>query len=207
MTHLNNLTQALSILNVTSPSALNILNISAPASEECMICREELECEQCYTLPECNHKYHTNCLISWFRNGDPRCPYCGNKGINNKSIDIAAQYTSKYYALQYKTQSLIDIKKFINLKKYDNNKRCLEIRKQFEKIKMLEDNYRNESLKLRELQKSLKETPALYNEVKKNIMAYRSKKWKITKQIRDEKFRIVANSYIIPLIIPMRVDV
>jgi hypothetical protein len=165
-----------------------------------------MECTQCYTLPECNHKYHTNCLISWFRNGDPRCPYCGNKGINNKSIDITTQFTSKYYALQYKTQSLIDIKKFIFLKKYDNNKRCLEIRKQFEKIKGLEETYRNESLKLKELVQSLKETPALYNEVKKNIMSYRSKKWKITKQLRDEKFKIVANSYIIPLIIPMSVE-
>jgi hypothetical protein len=37
-------------------------------------------------------------------------------------------------------------------------------------------------------------------------MSYRSKKWKITKQIRDEKFKIVANSYIIPLIIPMSVN-
>jgi hypothetical protein len=80
------------------------------------------------------------------------------------------------------------------------------VRKQFEKIKALEENYRNESLKLRELKESLKETPTLYNEVKKNIMSYRSKKWKITKQIRDEKFKIVANSYIIPLIIPMSVD-
>jgi hypothetical protein len=206
MTSLNNLTQALSILNVASPIALNILNIPPPVSEECMICREEMECTQCYTLPECNHKYHTNCLISWFRNGDPRCPYCGNKGINNVNADITRQFTSKYYALQYKTQALIDIKKFINLKKYDNNKRCLEVRKQFEKIKALEETYRNESLKLKDLQQSLKETPALYNEVKKKIMSYRSKRWKITKQIRDEKFKIVANSYIIPLIIPMSVD-
>jgi hypothetical protein len=207
MTNLNNLTQALSVLNVTSPTALNILNISAPTGEECMICREELECMPCYTLPECNHIYHTNCLISWFRNGDPRCPYCGNKGINNVNADITRQYTSKYYALQYKTQALCDIKKFIFLKKYDTNKRCLEIRKQFEKIKVLEENYRNESLKMRELQQSLKDTPALFSEAKKKIMSYRSNKWKITKQIRDEKFKIVANSYIIPLIIPRSVEI
>lgn len=207
MTNLNNLTQALSILNVAAPNALNILNIPAPVSEECMICREELECTQCYTLPECNHRYHTNCLISWFRNGDPRCPYCGNKGVNNKSIDITDRFTNRYYSLKYKTQTLIDIKRFVFLKKYDTNKRCLEIRKQFDKIKVLEENYKNETLKLRELKQSLKDTPALYNEAKKNINSYRNKRWKITKQIRDEKFKIVNNSYIIPLIIPMCVDV
>ena len=207
MSNLNNLTQALSILNVTSPSALNILNIATPVVEECMICREELECMPCYTLPECNHKYHTNCLISWFRNGDPRCPYCGNKGVNNKSIDITDRFTNRFNTLKYKTQTLIDIKRFVFLKKYDTNKRCLEIRKHFDKIKVLEENYKNENLKLRELKQSLKDTPALYSEAKKNINCYRSKSWKITKQIRDEKFKIVNNSYIIPLIIPMRVDV
>jgi hypothetical protein len=70
----------------------------------------------------------------------------------------------------------------------------------------LEENYKNENLKLRELKQSLKDTPALYSEAKKNIMSYRSKRWKITKQIRDEKFKIVNNSYIIPLIIPMHVE-
>ena len=90
MSILNNLTQS-----------LNILNISTPALEECGICREELECSQCYTLPECNHRYHTNCIISWFRNGDSRCPYCGNKGINNKDADFSRLDRSKYYSIHY----------------------------------------------------------------------------------------------------------
>jgi hypothetical protein len=52
----------------------------------------------------------------------------------------------------------------------------------------------------------LKETPAIYSEAKKNIMGYRSKKWKISRQIRLERLKIINNSYIIPLIIPMKVD-
>jgi hypothetical protein len=71
----------------------------------------------------------------------------------------------------------------------------------------LEENYKNESDKLRELQKSLKETPILYSEAKKNIMCYRSKKWKIARQIRLERLKIINNSYIIPLIIPMTVSI
>jgi len=206
MTNLNNLTQALSILNVSAPNPLNILNIPAPISEECMICREEMECTQCYTLPECNHKYHTNCLISWFRNGDPRCPYCGNKGVNNTNNDTLRRVRSKYFTTIYEKQMLADIKKYVYSKKNDNNKRCIETRKQFEKIKVLEENYKIETQKLRELQQSLKETPTLYSDAKKNIMCYRSKKWKISRQIRQEQLKIINISYIIPLIIPMSID-
>jgi hypothetical protein len=207
MANLNNLTQALSILNINSPSALNILNIATPTGEECMICREELECTQCYTLPECNHKYHTNCLISWFRNGDPRCPYCGNKGINNVNNDSLRHVRGKYFTTRFETQMLADIKKFVYLKKNDTIKRCLETRKQFEKIKALEENYISDTHNLRELKQSLKETPAIYSEAKNTINCYRSKKWKRSRQIRLERLKIIHNSYIIPLIIPMRVDV
>jgi hypothetical protein len=188
-------------------NAINILNISVNANEECMICKDELQCGQCYTLPECNHTYHTHCLVSWFRNGDSRCPYCGNKGINNKNNDTLRNVRGKYFTTVYEAQMSSDIKKYVYLKKNDTNKKCLETRKQFEKIKVLEENYKIEAQKLRELQQSLKETPAIYSEAKKNIMSYRSKKWKITRQIRLEQMKIVNTSYIIPLIIPLSVTI
>ena len=188
-------------------NAINILNITVNANEECMICKDELQCGQCYTLPECNHTYHTHCLISWFRNGDSRCPYCGNKGINNKNNDTLRNVRGKYFTTVYEAQMSSDIKKYVYLKKNDANKKCLETRKQFEKIKVLEENYKIEAQKLRELQQSLKETPAIYSEAKKNIMSYRSKKWKITRQIRLEQMKIVNTSYIIPLIIPLSVTI
>jgi hypothetical protein len=102
---------------------------------------------------------------------------------------------------------LADIKKYVYLKKNDTNKKCLETRKQFEKVKVLEENYKIEAQKLRDLQQSLKETPAIYSDAKKNIMCYRSKKWKITRQIRLEQMKIVNTSYIIPLIIPLSVTI
>jgi hypothetical protein len=194
---MNTLTNAINILS------LNINNVN----EECMICKDELSCGQCYTLPECNHTYHTHCLISWFRNGDSRCPYCGNKGINNTNNDTLRNVRGKYFTTIYEKQMLADIKKYVYLKKNDAIKRCLETRKQFEKIKVLEENYKNETLKLRELQQSLKETPAIYSEAKKNILCYRSKKWKISRQIRIEHLKIINTSYIIPLIIPLSVTI
>ena len=191
----------------TLTNAINILNVSVNANEECMICKDELVCGQCYTLPECNHTYHTHCLVTWFRNGDSRCPYCGNKGINNKNNETFRKVKNKHLYTEFEIQMCADIKKYVFLKKNDTNKRCLKTRKQFEKIKELEENYKIESNKLRELQQSLKETPMLYSEAKKNIMAYRSKKWKINRQIRLEQMKIVDNSYIIPLIIPLSVTI
>ena len=47
----------------------------------CVICREKLKNSQYYSLPECNHKFHTDCIISWFRQGIKRCPLCNNKGL------------------------------------------------------------------------------------------------------------------------------
>jgi hypothetical protein len=195
----------------TLTNAINILSININntnnTNEECMICKDELSCGQCYTLPECNHTYHTHCLISWFRNGDSRCPYCGNKGINNINNDTLRHVKGKYFTTRFETQMLVDIKKYISMKKNDTNKRCIETRKQFEKIKVLEENYKIESNKLRELQLSLKETPTLYCDAKKNILYYRTKKWKIARQIRLERLKIITNSYIIPLIIPMSVTI
>ena len=191
----------------TLTNAINILNVSVNSNEECMICKDELQCGQCYTLPECNHTYHTNCLVTWFRNGDSRCPYCGNKGINNKNDETFRKVKNKHLYTEFELQMCADIKKYIYLKINDTNKRCLKIRKQFEKIKELEENYKIESNKLRELQQSLKETPILYSEAKKSIMSYRTKKWKINRQIRLEQMKIVNNSYIIPLIIPLSVTI
>lgn len=188
-------------------NALNFLDINVNTNEECMICKEELQCSQCYTLPECKHTYHTHCLVSWFRNGDSRCPYCGNKGINNKDADFSRIDRSKYYSIHYEKQSLIDIKKNIYLKKYDTNKNCLNIRKIFEKIKVLEENYKAECDKLKEFKQSLHHSPALYNEAKKKIGKMNTKKWQLSAQIRLEKYKIVNNSYIIPLIIPLTVSV
>ena len=191
----------------TLTNAINILNIDVNTNEECMICKEELQCSQCYTLPECNHTYHTNCLITWFRNGDSRCPYCGNKGINNKDASLSRLDRSKYYSLHYEKQSLIDIKKIVYLKKYDTDKNCLNTRKLFDKITALEAKYKNECEKYNEFKQSLKLSPTLYNDAKKKMGKMSTKKWQLAAQIRLEKYKIVNNSYIIPLIIPLTVSV
>ena len=48
----------------------------------CAICHDPLETDK-YTIPECNHEYHTNCIITWFRTGKNTCPLCNDIGINS----------------------------------------------------------------------------------------------------------------------------
>jgi len=114
---------------------INLLNIYANTSEECMICREELTCQPCYTLPECKHTYHTSCLVNWFRNGDNRCPYCGNKGINNNSNNDNYSSYGFFGKTEFDNQYINDLKKFMNNKKNINNIYAIKLKKKFEKIK------------------------------------------------------------------------
>jgi hypothetical protein len=50
---------------------------------ECSICHEALVNEPFYTLPECNHSFHTNCIMNWFRN-EHTCPVCRSFGYQSR---------------------------------------------------------------------------------------------------------------------------
>ena len=75
--------------------AINPMNVLLPEDYDepiCVICQESLSQYQTYKLPECNHEFHTHCIVTWFRHNnytdnqqDGRCPCCGNAGINNNN--------------------------------------------------------------------------------------------------------------------------
>lgn len=41
----------------------------------CSICHVDLD-NNIYTIPECSHEFHVDCIIPWFRAGHNTCPYC-----------------------------------------------------------------------------------------------------------------------------------
>ena len=43
--------------------------------EKCSICLENMDFYQFYKL-ECDHIFHTKCIINWFRNDKKTCPMC-----------------------------------------------------------------------------------------------------------------------------------
>jgi hypothetical protein len=108
----------------------------------CAICHENLDTEQSYTLPECKHRYHTNCIVTWFRNGYQNCPHCNNnpdysygylkknsltlKTIKNfskrkNSPKILKTYFNKLDKLNIKYKEMKDMQKiFLKQNKNDN---------------------------------------------------------------------------------------
>jgi len=189
---------------------IDLLDVGVNDAEECMICKEELESHECYTLPECKHRYHTGCLIAWFRNGDNRCPYCGNRGINNKMDPLNPRgfRRSRFYCTgTYENQYLSDLRKFANLKKNIDNPCVIKLRKDFEKVKLLENNLKCKNIELAEYKKMIKNEPVKYGDARKNLHNLRTTKWRMQRNLNGEKFKIVNNSYIIPLIVPMHVNI
>jgi len=65
--------------------AANILELDIPETDLdiCIICLETLTNETQYSLPECGHKFHQNCIMHWFRGGNCKCPLCNNLGVND----------------------------------------------------------------------------------------------------------------------------
>ena len=56
----------------------------------CSICLEEISDEyNCHSLYECQHKFHTECIITWFRSGNQDCPLCrGFPSIEVGLLDV-----------------------------------------------------------------------------------------------------------------------
>ena len=192
---------------------INLLNINDNTNEECMICKEELSSQPCYTLPECKHTYHTSCLVSWFRNGDNRCPYCGNKGINNKCINVEHSYSWRRFRYNhlciqgFENQYINDLKKFMNNKKNIDNPNAIKLKKNFEKIKKLENTLRENNNSYKTYKEKIKKEPILHSEYKKTVDQFRNNKHKLSRQIRVERFKLINNNYIVPLIVPTPVNI
>ncbi len=55
---------------VIEPTVLNIHNLPSPEIDRCVICLETLNSKPTYSLPECNHTFHQNCIMHWFRQGN-----------------------------------------------------------------------------------------------------------------------------------------
>jgi hypothetical protein len=198
--------------NTNTDIVVDLLSLNLDdTGEECMICKEELSCYPCYELPECKHKYHTHCLIAWFRNGDSRCPYCGNKGINNKNKQNKLNNYGGFYGYHirpnsYETNLLNDLRKYAYNKKHELDKNAINIKKNFEKIKIMEENYKIFLKTKREYKASLKKENVNFNEAKKKLSKYRSEQWNYVRKINNEKYKLIKNSYIVPLIIPTTLD-
>ena len=133
-------------------------------TEVCAICREDL-CQNTHTL-ECNHTYHTNCIMNWFRTPEAtKCPLC------------QAAPTVTYSYLDSKSY-LTNLKRF-SRKKFD--KPSSEFKLLQKRIKKLND-LKNER---KEFNKSRKEFDTQNKEIIKKYNKLRNEKWKYYRKCRQ----------------------
>ena len=195
--------------------SVNSLNVDVSHEDICCICHDSLDAHQTYTLPECKHSFHTHCIVTWFRHKgsvdlssggmwqsselkDGKCPLCGNRGVNNK---CNSKNKKSYYPAQYNKEKFNQNKKF--LKKSDASKEMQTLQK---KLTNAEKIYDDISKKYSEFRKSLKNKEVDYGKTNKILATYRREKWNKYHKLNMIK-KTIANLPIIPLIIPIPLDI
>ena len=121
----------------------------------CSICFEDFINNDDYTL-ECNHKFHTNCILKWFRNDNSTCPLCKDSHTYNN--------------LSYYTK----IDTIPEIKKLGRKKSCPpEIRKILDKIKKQKEQEKKYKEKFKEFKTKYKKEILEYNNLKKDRYKYK----------------------------------
>ena len=177
--------------------SINPLDVHLEDSEEkCMICLENLSNEQQYSLPECSHTFHQNCIMHWFRGGSHKCPLCNNLGVNDttNSPNITGSSTRWGWWRGGKF-------KYKMLRQYARRKDApVLLKKEIAKLKKLEERQRE----LRTEMKEFKNKVGKFKDLQKEWSKYRNKRWRMEGRIRQKRMAI-ANFNIVPIIIAKKV--
>jgi hypothetical protein len=81
------------------------------------------------------------------------------------------------------------------LNKNNDNRLCIKLRKQFDRISALEKLYNSEIENISNFKESLKNTPCIYYEAKATLVNYNKKKKKLQKQILFEEHKLINKRY------------
>ena len=185
----------------------------------CLICHDFIDNENNYTLPECKHKYHTKCIIEWFKRGDNRCPYCQNRGINNQGEKLnynlmntgmkiyfyPSWRNKKWYDEDSKIRYQTGVKKLNKIKKYVNNNNNNNnipnwIKRELNLLSKEEKEYKNLLKELKEFKKTINSLP--YEEACLKRRDITNKTFKKQKNICNIKNNIISFPYY-SIIIPI----
>ena len=170
-------------------------------NEICMICQDTLSSAPKYKLPECGHEYHTHCAVAWFRNGDSRCPYCGNNGVNHNENKKRRGPSYRYFSFRGDETKISELRKF---SKTDSAPKCLK--KYFLVLDVLIHKLSEKKNEQKKFKERIELTLTNYKEVEKERRALRIKIFTARNAI-DKKKTEISDMHIVPLIIPMPVDV
>ena len=135
----------------------------------CSICYENIDDNKSSYSLECNHIFHTDCIMKWFRLKNENCPLC-----NSNEIDT----TNLKYGI--KLECIKEIKKLYK------KKNCpIKLAKQIEKIKKAEIRRKDYDKEFRLFKQEYKDLILKY----KN---YRSKSWQKYCKVKEEENKLLA---------------
>ena len=171
--------------------------------EICCICQDIVDNgEQVYELPECKHIFHTNCIVTWFRNQNTACPLCANPGINNKNDKLSRRHYG-YFGGWSSAQRMMETSRYKTVTKIINKKDCpkdltklyTNLMKNIDEFKTIKKNYQ----KFKTTTKNELSYESAIKQTEQQLRKIRTMGLKISKQVQQ-----VVEYPIVPLIIPIR---
>jgi len=173
---------------LTTISPINVNNVSPPSEDQCIICLESLASAPASSLPECDHKFHTNCIIHWFRQGNSKCPLCNHTGAISQSTTAGGRtswYTTK--------------ERYHTLRRFSRKKGAPRELKAFvSRLQKLEERYRETGSQLRAFRT---ERTGLFGALLKEYHKLQSKRRRLLWKQRQMKNTLGASCQVIPIIL------
>ena len=139
--------------------------------EICSICIEDLNNEPCYCLPGCNHKFHTRCVINWFRQSGVQtpCPICRDNTVDESTKQIPAYY------LYERTKELLKIARKKNAPK--------ELKRKAERLKKIKQEAKEKSAALTKFRKENKDVLDAHRKLNRERWGSRNKIYQLERNI------------------------
>lgn len=152
--------------------------MSENETDKCVICLDYIsENEDTYSL-QCNHNYHTKCIVEWFRNGARSCPLCNDVPTQNNNFSYGFFSNTDLYQQRIK-----------NIKKMSNKKdSSLQMKKDFDKLFTLKKDTKDTE----DLWKQFKKTSDYKNMVKTE-RDLRKKYLQKRRKIRTQENKIISS--------------
>lgn len=145
-----------------------------------------------YTLPQCGHAFHTDCIMTWFRSNQTRCPLCNHN----------PELHDNYYEPRNRETALRIIRK----RKADDP----AINAEFKRLKTLQESAKKHGEARRTLQNLTLETAlqefgnVKIKELHKKMQKLRRDEMSASWRVRRQQ-RALANMVpIIPIVLPVR---
>lgn len=191
-----------------NPFGVDLLPENEEGEDICVICQESINSAPTYELPECKHKYHTHCIVTWFRNssnlgynqGCGKCPLCGNSGINHVS-------NSEPRRRWYYTNPLSNTERYNFIMSQSRKSNApTELTKLIEKLKATQESLKKTEEEQRKFKKMIKTDPMNYSECKNTLFKLKSA---CRRQIQIcNKYKTAITWFpIVPIIIPTPIDI